>query len=236
MSPLPPLIDNKLQHFKVVTRLPQWIIWPAVMLLLLTVYFGAEQYFHWWTLTNVIPETTEVDSDGVVKQSTNFTCVPAAMTTMLLQQGIDVTQREVTDRLNTTIFGTYAWMIPVVGRHFGFEVTRESLDFDQMIASDDPLLLYNRFSEGLHVSYIPPGRLSPETIARLFAGHVASLLPLMDPVDGLVLVDAKGYVDYLDGGGPKTVFRFRHGTQPAQMLPLDQILSRGETPLLELGE
>ncbi|HYE79159.1 MAG TPA: hypothetical protein VEI97_14345 [bacterium] len=231
----PRLIDNRLTTFKIESRLPQWVVWPLVLGFLGLVLFAVEQYLHHYTITQVVPEITEVDHFGVVKQSTDFTCVPAALTTLLRHQGVAAEQREVTDRLGTTIFGTYPWMIPKVGRSYGFRITREKLGFHDLYRCEDPLLLYNHFNEGLHVSYVPPGRLPPDVATTVFAGLTAPLLPVMDPVDGLVLMDEVGFAGYFDSAEPKTVYRFVHPEREPRSLDLVKVFISGNSPLLKVG-
>ncbi|MCG3150996.1 MAG: hypothetical protein GEEBNDBF_00262 [bacterium] len=228
------LVDNQLTTFRIESRHPQWRLWGMILVWLLLVMFGVERYLHWYTLTQVIPEYTEVDEFGVVHQSTDFTCVPAAFTTLLRQQGVEAEQRSVTAALGTTVFGTYPWMIPRVGRQFGYQVTQEKLDFAALCATEDPLLLHNHFTEGFHVSYVPPGRLSPDLARRLFGGKSGPFLPVMDPVDGLVLMDEAGFVDYFDSGGKKSVYRFRSTGQAPRPLNIDAVLLSGRIPLIKV--
>lgn len=229
------LVDNQLTTFRIESRHPQWRLWLLLTTWLLLVMAGVERYLHWYTLNAIIPAYTEVDAHGIVHQSTDFTCVPAALTTLLRQQGIKAEQREVTQRLGTTVFGTWPEMIPRAGRHYGFQVTRERLDFAALCAAEDPLLLHNRYAEGLHVNYIPPGRLTPQFAAVLFPGHPGPFLPVMDPVDGLVLLDQQGFAEYFHGGGAKTVFRFRHPGEEPQAFDLAAAFRKGKLPLLKLG-
>lgn len=234
MAP-PRLIDNRLTTFKIVSRYPQWMLWPLIALFLICVLAAVEQYLHYYTLTQVIPAETEVDANGVVKQSTDFTCVPASLTTLLRHQGIEADQREVTGHLGTTIFGTYPWMISRAGKRYGFQMSLERLDFEELYRSPDPLLLHNKFSEGLHVSYIPPGRLPAEIEANIFGGVISPLLPVMDPVDGLVLMDESGFAEYFDGAEPKSVYRFhREGIDPTQ-IDLVKVFQSGNSPLVKVG-
>lgn len=228
------IIDNELTTFKIESRHPQWRLWTMATCWLLLVMFGVERYLHWYTITQVVPSYTEVDEFGIVHQSTDFTCVPAAFTTLLRQQGVEAEQREVTDLLGTTVFGTWPIMIPRVGKHYGYRVTHERLTFEELAASEEPMLLHNHFTEGFHVSYIPPGRMSPKLAGTLFPNHPGPLLPVMDPIDGLVLLDKKGFGAYFDGGDAKEVYRFFATGQKPRPYALDQMMLSGNMPLIKV--
>ena len=229
------LIDNQLQTFVIKGRLPQWVAWPLVLLFGLGVVLGVEQYLHYYTLTEVVPETTIVDNFGVVRQSTDFTCVPAAMTTLLIHQGDQVGQRDVTSRLGTTVFGTYPWRIAPAGRHFGYQVQKDRMTFQEILAAEDPMLIYNKFEEGLHVSYIPPGRLSKRLTETILEGRPGELLPVMDPTDGLILLDESGFAQYFDGAGEKVIYRFNPKIGEARSVDVEGMILEGNIPKLISG-
>ena len=233
---MPKLVDNQLTTFRIHSRYPQWLLWPLVFLFLCLVLYAMERYLHWWTLTEVLPEITEVDSFGVVHQSTDYTCVPAAMTTLLRQQGVDADQRKVADLLGTTIFGTYPWCIPPAGEAFGFTVRAERLTFRDLASSPDPILIYNKFKGSLHVTYVPPGRLSDKLASVIFADAPGPFLPVMDPVDGLVIMDHTGYERYFGNDEPKDAYRFTRPDKPIATVDLDKFVLSGNVPGVMVGQ
>ena len=83
--------------------------------------------------------------DGVVIQTEPYTCVPAAVATVLRRWGVEATEGEVAYRLRTAFQGTHPARIPrtvrVLGQEHGLRARILSTTLDELARLDRPAIL-----------------------------------------------------------------------------------------------
>ncbi len=145
-----------------------------------------------------IPSVDFIGENGLIEQDTSYTCVPAALTMFLRDKGIDTTQYEVAVLAGTDLSGTDDRGIRRAMRHFGFETAIKRMDFDEIYDYGEPLVMEERFSGILHVSYIRPGH-----------NPFLKAVEILDPIDGYLVFTGNGFYEYYgEPGSKKKCFLF----------------------------
>jgi len=150
------LIDNNLKSFYVKGRLPQWAIWLIAALLFCLAWLAVSVLSRQAALTELAKHTDNWDDSGILEQETPYTCVPAAMTMLLEEQGIDTTTYEMAVCTGTDTRGTDGGGVIRGGRQFGFNVEHVKLGFDEFMERGLPGIIIFRYKGIRHAAYILP--------------------------------------------------------------------------------
>jgi len=177
------LIDNSLKSFYIRGRLPQWAVWSIAAALFALAWLGVSVWARAAALRDLAQHTDHWNPDGILQQETNYTCVPASIVMLLKDHGVDTTTLEVATISGTDVRGTSGGGIVETGRHFGFNVSHEFLDFDEFLSRGRPAVVVFRYNGIRHAAYVWP-------ILSL------GLIEVKDPVQGLLHFQKDGASEY----------------------------------------
>ena len=169
----------KYQTFVIHGKTKQWQFWLILALLLFVVYWLTSYTARYLALNDPRLEVDVVDRDGVILQTTGYSCGPASLTMLLRDKGFDVTQLMMAEAAYTGIFGTNSAAMPRVGDKYGFDVEIEYLSFNEIIDKNLPMIL----EEEEHVVYIVPDLAS-------------RILHVKDPQSGLFIMAEDDFYKY----------------------------------------
>jgi len=182
----------KYKTFIIHGKAKQWQVWLFLAILLVGVYYGTSYFARYLALKDIRLTEDVIDHDGVVLQTTGYSCGPACLTMLMRDYGIDVTQYEMAKAAYTGIFGTYSSSMKIVGRKYGFDVETKYLDFDGIVDTNIPMIM----EESEHVVY-----LAPDLASRLI--HVK------DPMIGLTIMTKEIFYNYFESKEKKKCHIFR---------------------------
>ncbi len=107
----------------------------------------------WWMLAPPprLESPTEIDSAGIARQTTGYTCVAASLVTVLRARGLDVSEQEMVDLTRTESGGGATdsralWALEQRLAGTGLRARYESLDFSALRAVPKPCLVQLDFS------------------------------------------------------------------------------------------
>ncbi len=177
------LIDNSLKSFRVAGRLPQWMVWGIAVALFFVAWSGVGIWARWSAMRELSAHTDKWSEDGVLEQETSYSCVPVSIVMLLRVAGISSTTFEVAKIAGTDIHGTAAGGIIRAGRHFGFDVERRIIGFDEFIEEGKPAIVEFRYRGIRHAALVTP---VPDVGA----------IDVKDPVQGHLMFWKEGADDY----------------------------------------
>lgn len=88
-------------------------------------------------------EDNEIDTTSIVMQSTNYTCGPAALATVLSNMGINTTEKELADLAGTDESGTTMYGLAKAAKEKGLNAVGMNLAVDDLQANDIVFLNIN---------------------------------------------------------------------------------------------
>ena len=171
------LIDNNLRSFQIKGRLPQWAYWVIAAALFGIAWLGVAIWARQAALKDLAGRQDSWTADGILEQTTNYTCVPSAIVMLLKDQGISTTTYEVAVLAGTDIRGTDGHGIIKAGEHFGFLVERKLMTSEEFLRASRPGIVAFRRTGTRHAAYVKPAD--------------PGLIEMKDSVDGLMLFDAQ---------------------------------------------
>jgi len=179
------LIDNNLRSFYVKGKLPQWAIWLFAAVLFCIAWYLVSVCARAAALAELKKHTDHWDDSGILNQETSYTCVPASMTMLMKDQGIDTTTYDMAVATGTDIRGTDGGGIVRGGREYGFEVEHIKLGFDEFMERDLPGIVIFSYKKIRHAAYILPMR---------DVGYIQ----VKDSIQGLLHFEKDGANDYFE--------------------------------------
>lgn len=181
----------KHKTFVIAGQTKQWQIWLILIILLVGVYYGTGYFARYQALNDPRLAEDVIDHNGVVLQTTGYSCGPASLKMLLHDYGIEVSQLEMVKAAYTGIFGTYASAMPTVGKKYGFDVETKYLSFDEIIDLNVTMIM----EEGAHVVY-----LAPDLAGRL--------IHTKDPMMGLTVMTKETFYNYFESTEKKKCYIF----------------------------
>ncbi|MFH1515541.1 MAG: cysteine peptidase family C39 domain-containing protein [bacterium] len=169
----------KYKTFVIHGKTKQWQFWVILAILLVLVFWLTSYAARYLALNDPRLQVDVVDRDGVILQTTGYSCGPASLTMLMRDKGLDVTQLEMAKVAYTGIFGTQSSAMPRVGDKYGFDVDTKYLNFDEIIDMNVPMIL----EEEEHVVYIVPDLAS-------------RILYVKDPQSGLFIMAKDDFYTY----------------------------------------
>lgn len=169
----------KYKTFVIHGKTKQWQLWIMLAFLLLFVFWLTSYTARYIAWNDPRLKVDVVDSNGVILQTTGYSCGPASLTMLMQDKGINVTQLEMVKAAYTGIFGTQSSAMPRVGAKYGFDVETKYLNFDEIIDMNVPMIL----EEEVHVVYIVPDLAS-------------RILHVKDPQSGLFIMTKDSFYNY----------------------------------------
>jgi ABC-type bacteriocin/lantibiotic exporter with double-glycine peptidase domain len=136
--------------------------------------------------------------EGILNQPTDYSCVPAAITMLLTEQGFSPTLYEIAEMSGTDTRGTSGSGIIKSGKNYGFDVIHRRLTFDEFMGIGLPGIIMFKHQGLKHAAYI--------SVVREF-----NLLRVKDSVQGLLHFERDGANEYF-GGEIWDCYLFKRGT------------------------
>lgn len=177
------LIDNSLSSFRIKGNLPQWGYWTIALVLFCLAWLAVMQYARWLAIRDLALTGDSWSDDGVLIQTTNYTCVPAALVMLLKDFGINVSTKDIAKEAGTDIFGTSAAGIFRVGKKYGFKVIRQKMDFSRFADTRLPGIILFRSKGIKHAAYLKYNK-------------EFGVLEVKDPVDGLLKLNEQDAIKH----------------------------------------
>jgi predicted double-glycine peptidase len=149
---------DKYGRIKKIFGLPAWANLLIFSVAFAGVYYATRTWLRVYAVNQVLIQDDKWSKDGVLMQTTRFTCVPASIVMLLKDQGIDSDTYEIVTLTKTNTEGTDPAEILAVGKHFGFSVITERMDFNRFMKRNLPAVVTFTWQNEFHAVYVRPDK------------------------------------------------------------------------------
>ena len=153
------------------TKNKQWPALPFAFLILTSLLLGIEYDF----TKPVASDLQDQQKDGIVLQSSPFSCAAASGANLARVYGQNSTESEVAKALGTTRFGTSPAQVVYGLKKLGFTCSKHVYSRTQLDQVTAPAVLF-----------LPPQRGKSEGHAILLKGRSGDRFQIIDPLSGLL--------------------------------------------------
>jgi hypothetical protein len=185
----------KYKTFVMAEKTPRLAVLIIVIILLTGAFWGTDYYTYTMAIHDLSLTPDVTNSDGVIMQTTDYACAPASLAMLMNDKGFHVTTLDMAKAAHTGIFGTWARGIPAVGRKYGFKVTEKMMNFEEIIDTNLPMIIWERDKGSVHAVYAVPN-LSTR------------VLYVKDPSVGYSILDQSAFYNYFNRDEKKRCFIF----------------------------
>ena len=119
-------------------------------------------------------ELSEVKTNGIILQSSSYSCVPAACANLMQSFGIDVTERQLAKAFRTSTSGTHLTTVIYILKEYGLIGSRNLTDVENMKNLENSIILVDHPETG------------PNSHAVYFMGYERDKFKIIDPMQGKI--------------------------------------------------
>jgi predicted double-glycine peptidase len=137
-------------------RIPAWVPLLLIALFFVLILGGTRLGVRAWVVYRIWEQLDNWNQDGVLIQTTKFSCVPCSIVMLLKDEGIEASAARVAWIAGTDLKGTAPEGIKRAGKYYGFDVRETEMGFEELMEANLPAIVEFWHEGILHAVYVRP--------------------------------------------------------------------------------